>query len=286
MTDDILKLLDLIRVRGTACVGETLTAPWYFCHPSSEGFARFHLVLSGQTWLQIDGMPEPSLLLAGDIVIIPNGKAHCYFSDENADGAMNAHLFCGYFQFTENTPKAITSRLPDMLIERSGTDGRAHKLDLIFQLINAEVSKTSAPQQSVLNRLTEILCLHTVHDWLQSALSHDETLQALANPRIKGVLEEIHSNPSAAWTVDSLADIYGQSRTAFAERFKLATGLSPIHYVRQCRMGQACKMLESTTLLVDEIAYKTGYADANAFNRAFRRETGASPSAYRRAPRA
>lgn len=234
----------------------------------------------------MEGSTDRIELFSGDIVIIPNGKAHCYFSGNTPDSEEpSAHLFCGYFEFTETTPSAITTRLPDMLVERHGHSGRAQKFELLLQLINAEVGKQSEPQQSVLNRLTEILCLHAVHDWLTTALFHDETLKALASPRIKIVLDEIHSDPSAAWNVEILASIYGQSRTVFSEHFKLATGLSPISYVRQCRIGSACKMLESSRLPVDEVAFQSGYADANAFNRAFRRETGTSPGAYRRMQR-
>ena len=41
-------------------------------------------------------------------------------------------------------------------------------------------------------------------------------------------------------------------------------------------------MLEEGSLALDEIAFKSGYADTNAFNRAFKREIGASPGAFRR----
>jgi AraC-like DNA-binding protein len=303
MTDEILELLDLMRVRGTACVGESLTAPWKVCVDENPDLARFHLVLAGRTWISMDGASDGIQLFPGDIVIIPNGKAHCYFDRKErgvpseatmlnghakisqTEPSPNTHMFCGYFQFSENTPPAIISRLPDMLVERGGEGRRARKFNLLVQLINAEIGRQSEPLQSVLNRLTEILCLHAIQNWLKHALSHDEALQALASPRIKEVIDRIHSEPTASWTVDSLARVYGQSRTAFAAHFKFATGQSPINYVRQYRIKQACTMLEETALSVDDVAYNSGYADTNAFNRAFRRETGASPGAYRRMPR-
>jgi AraC-like DNA-binding protein len=281
MTNDILMLLDLMRVQGTSCSVESLTAPWSLDHESGKGLSRLYLVLAGRTWIKLEGSADRIHLTTGDIVIVPGDTPHSCFSGD----APSAQLLSGSFEFTEATPSAIRSRLPDILVERRGQSARADKLNLLLQLISAEVSEHSEPQQSVLNRLTEILCLHAIQDWLENAMFHDETLKALASPRIKTVLDEIHSNPSSAWSVESLADIYGQSRTAFSEQFKSATGMSPITYVRQCRIGQARKMLENTHLPVDEVAYRSGYADANAFNRAFRREVGSSPGAYRRIQR-
>ena len=54
---------------------------------------------------------------------------------------------------------------------------------------------------------------------------------------------------------------------------------------RAARHARACALLESGDLGVTEIAYELGYSDAANFTRAFRREAGTSPSAYRAALR-
>ncbi|RLJ59078.1 AraC family transcriptional regulator [Litoreibacter meonggei] len=292
MSHEVPELLDLMRVRSTACIGEHLTYPWSVRMDEDTGTACFLLVLEGRSWLNVEGVTKDIQLFEGDIVLLPHGKAHTHsdkpehgFNDEGLPHR-DAHILSGHFQFSDTTPHAIISRLPDILVERSSDRHRAHKLDLLVQLINVELGKHSNPLPSALNHLTEVLCLHAMQNWMQQTITHDEALQALASPRIKEVIDCIHSEPAAAWSVESLAKVYGQSRTAFAAHFKFATGHSPINYVRQCRIRQACKMLEDTFLSVGEVAYNSGYADANAFNRAFRREVGASPGAYRRMPRA
>lgn len=297
MNDEILTLLDLMRVRGTTCVSERLTAPWKVHIEAEPALTRFHLVLAGCIWIGIDGAPNEVQLCPGDMVIIPNGKAYAYsdrkcpqrkigksMAKQGAQGSETTML-CGEFRFAESTPPVIVSRLPDMLVERGGEGSSARGLDLLMQLIKVETGGRAVSPQCVLNRLTEILCLHAIQNWLRRTLSHDEALRALADPRINAVMDKIHSEPTQTWTVDSLARVYGQSRAAFAAHFKFATGQSPITYVRQCRIKRACEMLEETALPVDEVAYMAGYSDTNAFNRAFRRETGASPGAYRRMPR-
>ena len=303
MADVILELLNLMRVRGTAYISKTLAAPWGVYIDHHPDLARFHLVLGGSAWMSVPGATEPEKLNTGDIAIIPNGRAHTYtdtaerrplenssfpsfapepyFVPYNA-ASIETHLLCGYFRISPNTPPAILNRLPDLLVARGNREPNLTQFDLIVKLAQNELSKKGAPSQIILNRLTEMLCVIALQDWLEDAVTRDEGLQALADPKTKLVLDAVHTDPAHAWTVAGMAKISGQSRTAFAAHFKQATGLSPIHYVRRWRIRNACKMLEATGSSIDEIAFKSGYEDTNAFNRAFRREMGSSPGVYRR----
>lgn len=301
----ITELLDLMRVRSTAFVGKNIAAPWSISIEEHENLARFHLVVDGQTWMGLPGS-KGVVLSKGDFAIIPRGLAHEYRNVGNTQPAESrflpnleaeayfqpladmgdggTHLLCGYFRISEQTPPTILAHLPDLMVERSTDEASGHKFDLIVALIREELLKESPASPIVLNRLTEVLCLHAIQNWLTRSLTHDEHvhLRALANPKTKLVLESIHSDPGQDWTVDSLARLFGQSRTAFAAHFKTATGLTPISYVRRWRIRLASKMLEETNLTIDEVAFKVGYSDTNAFNRAFKRETGESPGAFKR----
>lgn len=73
------------------------------------------------------------------------------------------------------------------------------------------------------------------------------------------------------------------SRSAFAERFTRAIGEPPMRYLARQRFEQASAQLKDTTDPIARIAYDVGYESEEAFNRAFRREYGAPPAAWRRA---
>lgn len=303
MSDCILNLLDLMRVRGTAYIAKSLTTPWGVYIEEKPCLARFHLVTSGSTWIGMPGTNHAELLNAGDIAIIADGKAHSYTDDPTRGAYQNMNypaepssarfelfdkekndtqLLCGYFEFSPNTPMAIRSCLPDLLIGRRNDPKMAKKFDLMVDLAREELRNDAPVSQVTLNRVTEMICVHTIQRWFQEALSENDHLRALADPKVKLVLDAIHAAPKEPWSVDSLAQIHGQSRTAFAVQFKLAMGMSPMRYVRQWRIKLACKMLEDSTLSIDEIAFNFGYSDTNAFNRAFRRELGTSPGAFKR----
>src|SRR5688500_17740356 len=58
--------------------------------------------------------------------------------------------------------------------------------------------------------------------------------------------ELIHRKPAHAWTVATLAQRAGVSRTVFAERFTRLLGEPPLTYVSRCRMQLGARLLETT----------------------------------------
>ena len=73
----------------------------------------------------------------------------------------------------------------------------------------------------------------------------------------------------------------GLSRTGFAERFTNRMGVTPMAYVTSWRMQVARDAIETRGLSVAEAAAVSGYASESAFSRVFKKEIGASPSAFR-----
>ena len=55
-----------------------------------------------------------------------------------------------------------------------------------------------------------------------------------------------------------------------------------MQYLTQWRLTLAAHLLRTTTKSASVIAYDVGYESEAAFNRAFRREFGAPPAAWRR----
>ncbi len=59
-------------------------------------------------------------------------------------------------------------------------------------------------------------------------------------------------------------------------------GVSPSHYHINLRMEEAKRLLRETKKSVVDVALDVGYANPSHFAQLFRRETGLSPSDYRR----
>jgi AraC-like DNA-binding protein len=53
-------------------------------------------------------------------------------------------------------------------------------------------------------------------------------------------------------------------------------------YIRKQRIEKACLLMENKTYTLTDIAYLTGFSDQSHFNRIFKKETGLTPSAFRK----
>jgi len=89
-------------------------------------------------------------------------------------------------------------------------------------------------------------------------------------------------NYAGSLTVAALAACAKLGERTFLRRFRQATGLKPIEYVRHLRMDKAREALEFSALGINEIAWAVGYEDQGAFRKVFRRILGLSPGEYRR----
>lgn len=77
-------------------------------------------------------------------------------------------------------------------------------------------------------------------------------------------------------TIDDMADRVGMSRAVFHRRFKEATTMSPIQFVKSMRLNNAAmKIAEGKS--VSEAAWDVGYQSSSQFSREFKRMYGQSP---------
>ena len=92
----------------------------------------------------------------------------------------------------------------------------------------------------------------------------------------------MHERPAHDWTVDDLAEHVGLSRSALAQRFANLLGQPPMQYLTRWRLALAAAALRSGDRAIAAVAEESGYESESAFNRAFKREFGMPPAAWRR----
>lgn len=94
--------------------------------------------------------------------------------------------------------------------------------------------------------------------------------------------EWIHEHSREDFRFEALAEHLAMSPRNFIRRFKAATGLKPVEYLQKLRVRAARHYLEEGDARVEEVGARVGYADAPFFRRVFKRETGHTPSSYRK----
>jgi thiosulfate/3-mercaptopyruvate sulfurtransferase len=133
----------------------------------------------------------------------------------------------------------------------------------------------------VIDRLSDILFVQVVRSHIKQKKG-DGFLAAIADPKISHALAQFHLSPGNDWSVQSLAELAGMSRSSFADRFHQLVGMSPMHYVLRWRMQHGHNLLTTTTLSMVQIAEQCGYQSDQAFSRAFKKHFGEGPAAIRR----
>ncbi len=98
--------------------------------------------------------------------------------------------------------------------------------------------------------------------------------------------------PLLTWASEHLADDLGVEALAerahlsprtFARRFREETGTTPHAWVSAQRLAEAERLLETTTLPVEQVAHRVGLGNAATLRHQFQRSRGVSPQAYRSA---
>jgi AraC-like DNA-binding protein len=106
-------------------------------------------------------------------------------------------------------------------------------------------------------------------------------LAALRDPSTAAALGAMHHRAEAPWTVASLAEAVGLSRSVFAARFTQLVGEPPLGYLTRLRMQKAATLLREGATLANA-SRLTGYASEASFSHAFRQWAGVAPGAYRK----
>ncbi len=157
-------------------------------------------------------------------------------------------------------------------------------LEPVLAALEAEVANALPGAQAIQAKMADVLLAQVLRSWLIGAGRAGLHIDGLLADRpVASALEALRDRYAENWTIDRLAAHVALSRTALAARFRQHVGDSPMHYLTRIRLGQAAGYLATTRLSLSEIAYLTGYGSDAALSKAFRRELGQAPGAYRAA---
>jgi AraC-like DNA-binding protein len=98
---------------------------------------------------------------------------------------------------------------------------------------------------------------------------------------VSAAVAHIESHLAAPLTVPGIARVVGVSHNHLTRLFRAETGHTVVGYIRRRRLARARHLLRESTLSIPAIAASVGIPDLQAFNKACRREFGASPRAVR-----
>jgi AraC-like DNA-binding protein len=286
--------------------------------PGAEHVMEYHVVTKGSAWAAIDGQ-APVRLDEGDIVVFPHGDEHVMtsapglrpepsdagwyfatrrdpkpmpvtyhgvdsFSVEEPPGDAPNNLVCGFFGCDVRPFNPLIANLPHLLHVPAGGDSL--ETAMLRQAMQAWRERRPG-SEAMLERISEMMFVNAVRRYLESL--PEESLGWLAGLRDRHVgraLSALHAEPARDWSMELLAREAALSRSALHDRFAQLVGQPPMQYLTQWRMQVAARLLRDCQSTVAAVALEVGYESEAAFARAFKRQTGKPPAAWRRESRA
>jgi AraC-like DNA-binding protein len=314
--DALSETLRVVRLVGAIFIHGRFTAPWCYQSPSADSAAPllepgaervviFHLITEGECFVELGGQP-PMRLSAGDAVVFPQGDAHRMASEPGlapalggarldavlsrrprhlafGGGGPTTCLVCGYLACDARLARMLLAGLPPLVRVNVRGSNAGLWLEASVRYALAEARSPRPGGAGVLAKLAEVLFIEVLRLYMNEQGAGRTGWLAGVGDRIVGAaLNELHKRPAHAWTLEELAREAGTSRSVLAERFQHLVGSSPMQYLTQWRMLLAANLLCRSNTSLARIAEDVGYQTDTAFSRAFRREYGAPPAAWRK----
>jgi AraC-like DNA-binding protein len=313
--DALSEILRVVRLVGAIFIHARFTAPWCYQSPSADSAAPllepgaervviFHLITEGECYVGMDDQP-PLRLTAGDVVIFPHGDAHLMASEPGlpptkgsrldvvlsrrprqlsfGGGGATTRIVCGYLACDARLARMLLAGLPSVVRVNVRGSNAGIWLETSVRYALSEARSPRPGGAGVLAKLAEVLIIEVLRLYMMEQTTGRTGWLAGMSDRIVGsALNELHRRPAHNWSLEELARAAGTSRSVLAERFQHLVGSSPIQYLTQWRMLLAANLLCHSNAPLARIAEDVGYQTDTAFSRAFRREFGAPPAAWRR----
>ncbi|MFC7536863.1 cupin domain-containing protein [Sphingomonas sp. GCM10030256] len=272
-------------------------APFF---PTPGDLIGYHYVRCGRLWAQVEGMPAAEAQ-AGSVLLFPRNDPHLLFSEPGRE-PVNANdlvtparrgepariviagegnkccIHCGFLGVSAARHPLLAS-LPSMLVLHEDDRARGEWLSTSLRLVAKELNSNPL----AVARLAELFFAEAIRRYMeQLPAGEGGWLAGLKDPAVARALTMVHSRYAEELDVDQMAREAGVSRTVLGERFVELLGEPPMKYCAHWRMRVAANLLLEGKESTANIAYAVGFHSEAAFNRAFKREYGQPPIAWKR----
>lgn len=227
-------------------------------------------VASGKAHFYFNGVEE--IVSAGNMVLYrPKEEQRYYYYGTD-------HTEVYWVHFTGNNVKNILRKYgisDNMHVIHTGT---SLEFKRIFSEMIQELKLCKEDYEELLvNHLQHLLILiHRIINAKPRGKNH------MLMEEMDAAVRHFHQNYNQAISIEEYAISQHMSVSWFIRNFKEYTNATPAQYILSLRISNAQTLLETTNYNVTEIAEIVGYDNPLYFSRIFRKQSGMSPSEFRK----
>ncbi len=226
-----------------------------------------HLVVSGKGTYKMGG--ETYTLETGDLFLVKPSQLNVYSADIDEpweycwvgfNGAC-ASKFAAQLPFSDARP-VHHAKDPEKL---------RHALEHIYESRGLESQNET--------EMTGYLYLFLAALMSETSASEPRNTNS-SSQYVLNAIKFIQFNYSHDISIDDVAKSVGVSRSHLYRVFMSNVGKSPIDYLTEYRINEACNLLKTSNLSIAEVAISVGFFDQFYFSRVFKKATGVPPSKF------
>ena len=309
--DALSDLLRVVRLDGAFFYAVEAAEPWGVesaaapelaprILPGAEHLIAYHILTRGRCYGGVIG-EEQVELAPGDVIVFPHGDANLMSSgrgvrigpgvNTSAPARYPETVFlgdqeprvtsfvCGFLGCDRRPFNPLLAALPRLMHVRGMSEGW---LGGFIRQLTEESRLGRAGAESVLTKLAELMFIEVLRRYLEHLpAGRTGWLAGLRDEVVGRALTLLHGQPGHPWTLEELARKAASSRSNLAKRFGELVGQPPMQYLARWRIQVAANLLAQSGAKVSTIGSEVGYDSEAAFSRAFKKETGLAPGAWR-----
>ncbi|HLZ67892.1 MAG TPA: AraC family transcriptional regulator [Aliidongia sp.] len=307
--DWLSRLLEMMPVRGHLDLHCSYGAPWRIDQAAAgAGEIAYHAVVSGSAVLEDPAGGPPRRLVAGDILLLPDGLRHILHDgggvspvaahermrlnlmvSENVGTGDRLDLLCGRFVLTPPHDRVLRGYLPPRLVVHtarpgSSTDepGTGVQLASLVSVMRIEAAADNLGGRAMLNALSTAMFALALRLASEAEEAPAGLLALAGHGRLAPALAVMFNEPAHPWSLPELARLCNMSRATLVRHFQEKLGRSASELLMDIRMTVAANQLSKTSASVGAVADAAGYQSEAAFQRAFKQHMGMTPARWRR----
>lgn len=218
-------------------------------------------------------------LKAGDLAIVGSMASHMFPKTQDPS-CMALTVNAGPTLLGEYFEPFTKASIASPIIHLSASPQHLMLKNLLDEIVSIRQSASDFSELTLMGNLYKVfgyILSHFVSDY---GTQNAKKLRDVA--KIEQALELIHTNYAEPLTIESVAAITGYGKSNFCKVFHQITGATFHRVLNQHRLENACRLLESSSASIDDIAHQVGLVDAKTFCRIFKAAYGLSPGAYRK----
>ncbi len=259
--------------------------------PHQHDFVEIVLICSGCGVNRINRIGYPAM--TGDVYVIRPGEEHTFHT------ATHLNLFNIIFR-----PAGLFSRMERTEWEKSPeyrtlfvnpvqygplrfTPEHFEPLERLTERLEAELASpgpvSTQTAKALLILILREICSMQRHASTRRAADNDAHAGNTADRHLARILDFVNRNFTRPLPAEEIAHEAGISPDYLSDFFRARTGTPLVKYINSLRIAHAGHLLRNRSECnVTEIAALCGFADSGYFTRLFRKNTGLTPTDFRR----